>query len=164
MRSGPTFSDEEQERAATNPRVTLEDAAAIRRLASHVGLVMARAQNSAEAKTRSEKLDTLNIRGVTREWNQLPDTNIATNVMFEPLDDSGSQAAVAPDFSLVASEINDVTRTMRSAGWDSGCLYNQETAEHPQLYFQHMIKAGDPTELANEVRAGLNVMRMRFAS
>jgi hypothetical protein len=94
----------------------------------------------------------------------LPDTNIATNVMFEPLDDSGSQAAVAPDFSLVASEINDVTRVMRGAGWDSGCLYNQETAEHPQLYFQHMIKAGDPTELANEVRAGLNLMRMRFAS
>jgi putative ABC transport system permease protein len=76
VRSGPTFSDEEQQRAASNPRVTLEDAEAIRRLSTHVGLVMARAQNSAEAKTYAEKLDSLSIRGVTKEWNQLPDTNI----------------------------------------------------------------------------------------
>ncbi len=76
VRSGPTFSDEEQQRAATNPRVTLDDAEAIRRLTTHVGLVMARAQTSAEAKTRTEKLDSLSIRGVTKEWNQLPDTNV----------------------------------------------------------------------------------------
>jgi putative ABC transport system permease protein len=76
VRSGPTFSDEEQQRAASNPRVTLEDAAAIRKFASHVDLVMARAQGSAEAKTHSEKMDSLGIRGVTKEWNQLPDTNI----------------------------------------------------------------------------------------
>ena len=76
VRSGPTFSDEEQQRAASNPRVTLDDAAAIRRMSSHVGLVMARAQNSAEAKTLHEKLDSLSVRGVTKEWNQLPDTNV----------------------------------------------------------------------------------------
>jgi putative ABC transport system permease protein len=76
VRSGPTFSDEEQQRAASNPRVTLEDAAAIRKFASHVELVMARAQSSAEAKTHNEKMDSLGIRGVTKEWNQLPDTNI----------------------------------------------------------------------------------------
>ena len=76
VRQGPTFSEEEQIRAQSNPRVTLDDAEAIRRLSSHVGLVMARAQNSAEAKTHAEKLDSLSVRGVTKEWNQLPDTNI----------------------------------------------------------------------------------------
>ena len=76
VRQGPTFSDEEAQRAQSNPRVTLEDAEAIRRLSSHVGMVMARAQNSAEAKTHNEKLDSLSVRGVTKEWIQLPDTNI----------------------------------------------------------------------------------------
>ncbi len=76
VRSGPTFSDEEQQRAQSNPRVTLDDAAAIRRLSSHVGLVMAQAQSGAEAKTPQEKLDTLSVKGVTKEWAQLPDTNV----------------------------------------------------------------------------------------
>jgi len=76
VRTPPTFSDEEQERVQSNPRVTLDDAEAIRQMTAHIGLVMARAQASAEAKTRTEKLDTLSIRGVTREWLQLPDTNV----------------------------------------------------------------------------------------
>ena len=76
VRTPPTFTDEEQQRVQSNPRVTLDDAAAIRRLAPHVQLVMARAQSSAEAKTQVEKLDSLQIRGVTKEWLQLPDTNV----------------------------------------------------------------------------------------
>jgi hypothetical protein len=47
-------------------------------------------------------------------------------------------------------------RTMRHYGWDVGCLYNQETAESPQLYFSHMFKTGDPVHLARQIRAGLN--------
>ena len=76
VRSGPTFSDEEQQRSQSNPRVTLDDAAAIRRLSSQIGLVMAQAQSGAEAKTPQEKLDTLSVKGVTKEWAQLPDTNV----------------------------------------------------------------------------------------
>ncbi len=86
VRSGPTFSDEEQERAQSNPQVTLADAEAIRKFSSHVGLVMARAQSSAEAKTRMEKLDTLSVRGVTKEWNQLPDTNIEVGRSILPVE------------------------------------------------------------------------------
>ena len=87
-----------------------------------------------------------------------PDTNIATNVAFEPLNASGTRVAAAPDFSLEAGEVNAVIRTMRAAGWDIGCLYNQETAEQPQLFFSHDFKVGDPYQLAREVRAGLDHM------
>jgi putative ABC transport system permease protein len=78
VRTPPTFSDEEQEKVQSNPRVNMADADALRRAISggHIGLVMARAQSSAEAKTYREKLDSLSIRGVTKEWNLLPDTNI----------------------------------------------------------------------------------------
>ncbi|HWE12747.1 MAG TPA: DUF1259 domain-containing protein [Solirubrobacteraceae bacterium] len=85
-----------------------------------------------------------------------PATNIATNVSFEPLNSSGTQAAVIPDFAMQANEINRVVGAMRARGWDIGCLYNQETGESPQLYFSHEFKTGDPYQLAQEVRDGLN--------
>jgi hypothetical protein len=89
-----------------------------------------------------------------------PDTNIATNVAFEPLTKAGTRVAAAPDFSLEAGEVNNVIHTMRAAGWDIGCLYNQETAEHPQLYFSHDFKVGDAYQLAREIRAGLDQMNV----
>jgi hypothetical protein len=83
-----------------------------------------------------------------------PQANIAHTIAFEPL--QGSRSAVVPDFSLVASEINNVMRVMRALDWDIGCLYNQETDEHPQLYFSHQFKVGDAYALAAEIRRGLD--------
>jgi hypothetical protein len=87
-----------------------------------------------------------------------PYLNVSIPVGFEPL---GSTTAVVPDFGMIASEVQPVTSLMRSLGWQVGCLYNQETDEHPQLYFSHMFKAGDPYTLAAEVRQGLNLMNVQ---
>jgi hypothetical protein len=83
-----------------------------------------------------------------------PELNVSTTVQFEPL--GGGRAAVVPDFSMTSAEVPPVTATMRGKGWEDGCLYNQETAESPQLYFSHMFKTGDAEALAHEVRAGLD--------
>lgn len=83
-----------------------------------------------------------------------PFLNIATAINFEPL--SNGQAAAAPDFSMIASEVQNVFRVMRQQGWVIGCLYNQETDEHPQLYFSHQAKVGDAVKLAKEIRKGLD--------
>ena len=91
-----------------------------------------------------------------------PNLNVETNIAFEPLDD-GKTAAAAPDFGMIASEINSVVKVMRHQGWDIGCLYNQETDEHPQLYFSHQFKTGDPIALAYEIRKGLRLMDMKFS-
>lgn len=85
-----------------------------------------------------------------------PDANISTNVSFLPLDAKGASAAVAPDFSMRTHEVDPVVRTMRRAGFEVHCLYNQETGESPQLYFSHMIAKGDPYALARQVRRGLD--------
>ncbi len=85
-----------------------------------------------------------------------PGANITTNIQFEALNSSGSNAAAAPDFSMKTSEVMSVTRIMRQQGWQDHCLYNQETGEHPQLYFSHMLKTGDPYTLAQEIRKGIN--------
>jgi hypothetical protein len=90
-----------------------------------------------------------------------PATNIATNIGFEPLNKKGTEAAVMPDFGMTGEEINPVVKTRRSMGWDIGCLYNQETEEHPQLYFSHQFKVGDPYKLAAEVRKGLDHMNSK---
>jgi hypothetical protein len=85
-----------------------------------------------------------------------PEANISTNIAFLPLDEHGTRAAAAPDFSMTAGEIDPVCRRMRAAGFEIGCLYNQETAERPQLYFAHMIGVGNPQQLAVDIRKGLD--------
>jgi hypothetical protein len=82
-----------------------------------------------------------------------PELGVSTNVQFQPL--AHGAAAVVADFSMTAAEIQPVMKTMRRYRWDVGCLYNQETAEIPQLYFSHMFKTGDPVLLARQIRAGL---------
>jgi hypothetical protein len=82
-----------------------------------------------------------------------PYLNIAIPIAFEPL--GGDRAAAVPDFGMIASEIPALTRTMRGLGWNIGCLYNQETAEHPQLYFSHQFRVGRADTLAAEIRRGL---------
>jgi len=86
-----------------------------------------------------------------------PQANISTNIEFDPL--GGSGVAVVADFSMEAQEINPVVGLMlNQLGWYQGCLYNQETDESPQLFFDHMAKSGyDAYELASEVRKGLDL-------
>jgi len=84
-----------------------------------------------------------------------PFLNIATTISFLPLG-KGQQAVAAPDFSMIASEVQNVVGVMRKQGWEIGCLYNQETDEHPQLYFSHNAKIGDAVTLAHEIRKGLD--------
>ncbi|MBV9233535.1 MAG: DUF1259 domain-containing protein [Candidatus Eremiobacteraeota bacterium] len=89
-----------------------------------------------------------------------PYLNIMTPIDFEPLGDG--RAAAVPDFGMIASEIQRVVARMRGFGWDIGCLYNQETAEEPQLFFSHQFKVGNPIQLAHEIRAGLELMDVKL--
>lgn len=90
-----------------------------------------------------------------------PHLNVSSNISFQPL--PGGRAAAAPDFSMTAAEIGPVFRVMRSHGWAIHCLYNQETDERPQLFFAHLIKVGEPLQLAREIRAGLDQTAARRA-
>lgn len=85
-----------------------------------------------------------------------PDLGVSTQIQFQP--QGKGQAVAIPDFGMTAGEIPGVTTVMRANKWEVGCLYNQETAESPQLYFSHMYKTGDPVTLARQIRAGLNHM------
>ena len=99
------------------------------------------------ARRNKETIDGINVRYAT---------NIMTNISFEPLTKKGTKAAVIPDIGMTANEINKVISTMRGMNWDIGCLYNQETDEHPQLFFSHMFKVGNPYKLASEIQKGIS--------
>jgi hypothetical protein len=88
-----------------------------------------------------------------------PEANISTNIEFKPL--GASAAWAAPDFAMTGPEVMKVVPLMRRLGWFSGCLYNQETSETPQLYFDHMLKRGDAYSLAAEIRKGLDLTRSK---
>lgn len=92
-----------------------------------------------------------------------PYLNVASTIAFQP-HGGGQGAAAVPDFAMIASEINKVTSVMLELGWDIGCLYNQETDEHPQLYFSHQFKAGDAIQLAKEIRKGLEQTNSKLQS
>ncbi len=85
-----------------------------------------------------------------------PRANVSTNIEFHPT--SGDQAQIVADFSMTSKEIQPVVKLMRNQlGWYQGCLYNQETGEQPQLFFDHMAKTGDAYKLAAELRRGLDL-------
>jgi putative ABC transport system permease protein len=73
---GVTRTDEEQERAATNPHLTQVDAEAVRGFTPAIGLVMAEASAGADVKYRHESLENVTVRGLTREFNDLPSTAV----------------------------------------------------------------------------------------
>jgi Domain of Unknown Function (DUF1259) len=98
------------------------------------------------------RADTIHIDGIRVS----PEANISTMIEIKPLDQRGTSAAAAPDFSMTSEEVQPVITIMRRLGWYVGCLYNQETNERPQLYFAHMLKTGDPYQLAREIRRGLD--------
>jgi Domain of Unknown Function (DUF1259) len=103
--------------------------------------------------SRTDKID---VDGVVAS----AEANISPNIEFKPLNAAGTLAAVAPDFSMTSAGVQTLISVMRRQGWDVGCLYNQETAEHPQLFFSHQLKTGNPYELAHEVRRGLNHLQV----
>ena len=96
MRTPPSFTDEDMLRVQSNPRVTLVDAAAIRALAPSVAFVMAESRSGADAKYRDETLDSISVRGVTKEFLNMTTTTIERGRPITPGEfDGGRNVAIA---------------------------------------------------------------------
>jgi putative ABC transport system permease protein len=76
VRVGITRTDDDAQRAQSNPRITLTDAEAIRHNSPSVALVVGQASANAKVKFREASQDSVSIQGVTKEWIQLPTTNV----------------------------------------------------------------------------------------
>ena len=71
-RVGLVMSEEDVEAARSNPRVTLDDAEAIQRFGTHLGAIMAQANRNGEVRYRNQVLESVQIRGVTRDYLEFP--------------------------------------------------------------------------------------------
>ena len=83
-RTAPAFTEEEQLRQQSNPRLTMDDADAIREAGPSIGMVMAEARSGAQIAWRGETLDSVSIRGVSREYNEIPSTSIEVGRTITP--------------------------------------------------------------------------------
>jgi putative ABC transport system permease protein len=67
-RYGITRSEEDFERVRSNPRITMQDAEAIRRYSTLVSSVMAESSRAAQVSYRDKVLESVSIRGVSPEY------------------------------------------------------------------------------------------------
>lgn len=118
----------------------------------------ARVEHEGVVTVSVPRAETITLGGVQIN----PFLNVETHVHFEPL--QNGQAAAGVDFGMIASEVDNVAQVMRQQGFFVGCLYNQETDEHPQLYWSHMLATGDAVSLAKQIRQGFNQMNLQFMS
>jgi putative ABC transport system permease protein len=63
-----TRTEADEERVRNNPRITLQDASAIRRFSENVGAVAAQAQSRTRIEYGGEQLDSVQVQGVSREY------------------------------------------------------------------------------------------------
>jgi len=75
-RETPTITRQQEARAQSNPRLTMEEADALRAFGGRISMVMAESRAGGQAKYRSETLDSIQIRGVTKEYVLLATTRI----------------------------------------------------------------------------------------
>jgi putative ABC transport system permease protein len=68
QRMGITRNQDELDRMRSNPRVTLDDAEAIKRFGTTIASVMAQAQQSTTVAYRDEELQSIQVQGVTEEY------------------------------------------------------------------------------------------------
>ena len=83
-RTGVTRTEEEQLRAQSNPRITIDDARALREYGGSIGLVMTESQSSAELKYRGVSVEGVSIRGVSKEYVSIPSTSIERGRLITP--------------------------------------------------------------------------------
>lgn len=76
QRRGLVMSEEDRERTRNNPRITLEDAEAVRRFSPNITAVMAEAERSGEVSYRDHVLESVRIQGVTREFTEFSSFNV----------------------------------------------------------------------------------------
>ncbi len=86
QRMGITRNQDELDRMRGNPRVTLDDAQAIRRFATTISSVMAQAQQRSTVAYRDEALESIQVQGVTEEYIEFSIFDAERGRMISPIE------------------------------------------------------------------------------
>jgi len=88
-----------------------------------------------------------------------PSAGVATAINFQST--GSGKAAITGDFVLIASEVNPVTRTLRSGGIAVTALHSHMLNETPRLFFMHFWANEDAIALAKTLRRALDAMNVK---
>jgi putative ABC transport system permease protein len=83
-RRGIITNEEEWEATRSHPRVTMQDAEAIRRLTSTVGSVMATSYGNESMRYREHVMERVSLRGVTREYMNFSNYTLEKGRLISP--------------------------------------------------------------------------------
>jgi putative ABC transport system permease protein len=97
-----TFSDEEFDEVRYNPRITINDARAVRRYSPLVSAVMLQSQGSGRVAYRDRSIDSVSIQGVTSEFGSFSTFNAELGRLMSAIEVERSRPVV-----LVGWEVAD---------------------------------------------------------
>ena len=86
QRVGVTRTEEEEERARNNPRITVEDATAVRKFSDNIAAVAAQAGANARITYKDIVLDSVSVQGVSREYINFSRFNAEQGRLINPVE------------------------------------------------------------------------------
>jgi putative ABC transport system permease protein len=119
QRVGLVMTEEDIEAARNNPRITLDDADAVRRLSRNVGSVMAQAGRSGEVRYRDQVLENVGIRGVTAEYIDFPTFTAEQGRLMSPTEVDRNRAVALLGFDTsdrLFGMLDPIDRTIKIQG------------------------------------------------
>ena len=120
QRMPPIRTEADEERVRANPRITLTEAASIKRIGNNITAVMAQAQNSATVSYRSEEIENVGIQGVTGEYIDFGTFNAdERGRMMSPTEVERSQPVTIIGFDVadkLFGTVNPIDRDIKIAG------------------------------------------------
>ena len=93
-RMGLVASEDDMERRRGNPRITLDDQAAVRGFGGRIAAVMAQGQENGEIRYRNEVLEQVTIQGVTDEFHRFPTFTAERGRLLTPIEVSRNRNVV----------------------------------------------------------------------
>jgi putative ABC transport system permease protein len=84
-------SEEDEERVRNNPRITLQDAVAVRKYSEHIGAVAAQTQSRATMTYGNESLEGAQVQGVSRDYVSFGTFNAEQGRLISPAEVDASR-------------------------------------------------------------------------
>ena len=119
QRTPPVFSEDEAERNRSNPLITLDEAAAIRKFSPLIVSVAAQAGRNSTVSYRREEINNANIQGVTSSYSDFSTFSVERGRMMSAVEVERGQHVTILGYSLadrLFGDIDPLEKTVKIAG------------------------------------------------
>ncbi len=118
-RVGLVTTEAEIEATRGNPRISLDDVLAIERFSTHLGAIMAQSSRRGEVRYRDRLLESVQIRGVTRDYLEFPTFTAEQGRLFSRTETDRNRAVAVLGFDTAErlfDQADPLERTIKVQG------------------------------------------------